>query len=71
MRGSNNLENKIPLDILKSSADMYENSGSNFFRITTGMQLGLNAPDKLWLDMIFLTNFGITEIYAVYMKYGE
>ena len=49
---------------------MYENSGSNFFRITTEIQLGLNAPDKLWLDMIFLTNFGITEIYAVYMKYG-
>ena len=50
---------------------MYENSGSNFFRITTGIQLGPDAPDKLWLDMTFLTNFGITEIYAVYMKYGE
>ena len=43
MRPSNNPENKTPSDILNSSAGMYENSGSQFFRTTTGTQSGLDT----------------------------
>ena len=48
--------------ILKSSASMYESSGSKFFRTTTGMQSGPDTFDKSSLFMTCLTNLGATEI---------
>ena len=47
---------------LKSSASIYESSGSQFFRITKGIQSELDVFDKLRLVMTFLTNLGVTEI---------
>ena len=41
--------------MLKSSAIMYENSGSHFFRTNTGIQSGPDAFDKSRLVMAFLT----------------
>ena len=38
---------------------MYETSGSQFFRTTTGIQSG---PDKSKVVMNFLTIMGVTEI---------
>ena len=58
MRLSSSLQNKIP-SIL---ASIYESSGSHFFRITTGIQLGPDPFDKLRLVMTFLTNLGATWI---------
>ena len=46
MRSSNNLENKISSDTLKSSASMYESSGSQIFRNTTRIQLRPGTFDK-------------------------
>ena len=48
--------------ILKSSGSMYENSGSKFFRTTTGTQSGPHAFDDSRLVMTFLTILGVTEI---------
>ena len=48
--------------ILKSSASMYESSGSQFFRTTTGIQSGPDAFDKSRFIMTFLTILGVTEI---------
>ena len=48
--------------ILKSLASMYESSGSQFFRSTTGIQSGPDAFDKSRFVMIFLTNLGVMEI---------
>ena len=39
--------------VLKSSASMYETSGSQFFKTTTGIQSGLDAFDKSKLIMTF------------------
>ena len=41
---------------------MYESSGSQFFRTTTGIQSGPDAFDKTWFIMTFLTILGVTEI---------
>ena len=41
---------------------MYESSGSQFFRTTTGIQSGPDAFDKSRFIMTFLTIFGVTEI---------
>ena len=41
---------------------MYESSGSQFFRTTTGIQLGRGAFDESRFFMIFLTILGYTEI---------
>ena len=41
---------------------MYESSGLQFLRTTTGIQLGLEAFDKSRLFMTFLTILGVTEI---------
>ena len=49
---------------MKSSAGMYEGSGSQFFRITAGMQLGPQTFDESRLVIIFLTSFLITVIDA-------
>ena len=52
MRSSNNLQD--PLDILKSSADMYESSGSQLLRTTTGIQSGPDPFDESRFVMTFL-----------------
>ena len=41
---------------------MYESSGSQFFRATTGIQSGLDAFDESRFVMTFLTILGVTEI---------
>ena len=41
---------------------MYESSGSQFFRTTTGIQSGPDAFDKSRFVMIFLTILGVMEI---------
>ena len=41
---------------------MKENSGSQFFRTTSGIQPGQDALDKARFFMTFLTILGVTEI---------
>ena len=48
--------------ILKTSACMYESSGSQFFRTATGVQSGPDVFDISKLVMAYLTNLGVTEI---------
>ena len=48
--------------ILKSSASIYESSGSLFFKTTTGIQWETDAFDESRLLMIFLNISGVTEI---------
>ena len=62
MRPSNNLENETLSDTLKSLASMYESSGSQFFRTTTGMQSGPDAFNESRFAMTFLTILGVMEI---------
>ena len=62
MRPSNNLENDSFRHILKSSASIYESSGSQFFRTTTGIQSGPDAFDEPRFVMTFLTIMGVMEI---------
>ena len=62
MRPSNDLENKTFRHILKSSASMYESSGSQFFRTTTRFQSRPGAFSKSMLVMTFVTNLEVTEI---------
>ena len=64
MRPSNNLENKTFKHILKISASMYESSGSQSFRTTTGIQSGPDAFDESRFVMTFLTILGVTEILS-------
>ena len=47
---------------MKSSASMYESSGSQFFRTTTGIQSGPGIFDESRFVMTFLTILGVTEI---------
>ena len=48
--------------ILKSSANTYESSGSQFFTTTTGIQSGQDAFDESSFAMNFLIIFGVIEI---------
>ena len=48
--------------ISKSSASMYESSGLQFFRTTTGIQSGPDAFDESRFIMTFLTILGVMEI---------
>ena len=41
---------------------MYENSGSQFFRTTTGIQSGPDAFDESWFVMTFSTILKVKEI---------
>ena len=41
---------------------MYESSGSQFFRATTGIQSGPDAFDESRFVMTFLTNLGVLEV---------
>ena len=45
-----------------SSASLYESSGSQFFRTTTGIQSGPDDFDEPRFVMTFLTILGVTEI---------
>ena len=45
-----------------SSASMYESSGSEFFRITTGIQSGSEAFDESKFIMTFFTILEVMEI---------
>ena len=49
-------------DTLKSSVKMYESSGSQFFRTTTGIQSGPEAFDESRFVTTFLTILGVMEI---------
>ena len=48
--------------LLKSLGSMYESSGSQFFRTTTGIQSGADAFDESRFVMTFLTILGLMEI---------
>ena len=48
--------------LLKSSASMYESSGSQFFRTTPGIQSGSDAFDESRFVLIFLTILGVMEV---------
>ena len=48
--------------ILKSSASIYESSGSKFFKTTTGIQSEPDAFDESRFVMTFLTIVRVTEI---------
>ena len=48
--------------ILKSLASMYESSGSQFFRTTTGIQSGPDTFEESKFIMVFLTILGVMEI---------
>ena len=60
MRLSKNLESNIPSDT--SSGSMYESSGSQFFRTTTGIQSRPDAFEELRLVMTFLINLAVLGI---------
>ena len=45
---------------------MYESSGSQFFRTTTGIQSGPDAFDKSRFIMTFLTILEVTEILCTF-----
>ena len=62
MRPSNNPENKTFRHLLKTLASMYESSGSQFFRTTTGIESGPDAFDESRFVMTFLTILGVMEI---------
>ena len=47
--------------MLKCSASMHENSGSQFFRTTTGTQSGPDTFDESKFVMIFLTILWVME----------
>ena len=64
MRLSNNLEDFFR-HILKISSSMYESSGSQFFRITTGIQSGPDTFDESRFVMIFLTILRVMEICSL------
>ena len=48
--------------ILKSLGSMYESSGSQFYRTTTGIKSGPDAFDESRFIMTFLTILGVMEI---------
>ena len=64
MKLSNSLENETPSDTY-SSASMWESSGSQFFRATSGIQSGGDAFDKSRFIMTFLTIWELQKYYSV------
>ena len=50
--------------LLKSLASIYESSGSQFFRTTTGIQSGPDAFDESRFVMTFLTILGVMDILS-------
>ena len=68
MRRSNNLTDKIPLDIYWRVRDQYkENSGLQFFRKNIGIQSGPDASEESRLVMI-LTNLVLTGILCSLLR---
>ena len=59
------------LHILKSSASMYESSGSPFFRTTTWIQSGPDAFDESRFVLTFLTILGLIEILCSFRLEGK
>ena len=47
-------------NVSNSSANMYESSGSQFFRTTTGISSRPDTFDESMLVLNFLTNLGVT-----------
>ena len=65
MRPYNNLKKQDSFrHILKSSASMHEDSGSQLFKTTTGIQPGWDTFDESRFVRTFLTSLGITEIFC-------
>ena len=64
MTPSNNPEKKILSDTLNNSASVYESSGSQLFRTTTGILSKPDVFDTSRLIVTFLTNLGVTEIFC-------
>ena len=62
MRPFNNLERLFQTHIQESSASMYESSGSQFFRTTTGIQSGPDAFDESRFIMTFLTILEVMQL---------
>ena len=62
MRPLSNPEQDSFRHVLKSSASMYESSGSQFFRTTTEIQSGPDTFDESRFVMTFLTILGVIEI---------
>ena len=62
MRPCNNLENKTFSDILKSLPSIFESSGSQFYRTTTGIQSEQDKFDESRFVVTFLTILGVMEI---------
>ena len=58
----NDLENKTPDTLLRSSNSTYERSGSQFFKTTTGIQSGPGTFDESRFVMTFLTILEVSEI---------
>ena len=56
---------------MKNSASMYERSGSQFFRTTTGIQPGPDAFDESRFVMTFLTILAVTEILCSFRLVPE
>ena len=57
--------------MLKTSASIYESSGFQFFRTTTGIQSGSNAFGKSKLVAIFLANTRLTTILCSFRLFLE
>ena len=62
---------KLFRHLLKSSASIYESSGSQFSRTTTGIQSGPDAFHKTKFAVIFLTILGVTEILRSFRLFLE
>ena len=56
---------------MKSSASIYECSGSQLFKTTTGIQPGPNAFDELRFMMTFSNILGVTEILCKFKLVQE
>ena len=57
--------------MLKTSASIYESSGFQFFRTTTGIQSRSNVFGKSKLVMIFLANTGLAAILCSFRLFLE
>ena len=64
MRPFNNLKNKIPPDIVGSSASMDESLDIQIFQTTTGIQLGPDAFAKSRLVLAFQSIWKLQEYCA-------
>ena len=56
---------------MKSSASIYECSGSQLFKTTTGIQPGPDAFDELRFIMTFSNILGVTEILCKFKLVQE